>query len=134
MFTAKLRGRSFNCPIIFFQVNMSNQLRASELLREAANLLNQPRNSADIENVSPSVTLGTTPGNSVSITPSIFSSTHGTTNSTQIRAATRAIFAPYGSQRGRRRAQTTIPPITFWTHKFCVLANCSEVLTYINQF
>ncbi|WAR20106.1 hypothetical protein MAR_001944 [Mya arenaria] len=82
---------------------MSNQLRASELLRQAANLLVSENSSTTCSESqsTPSVTTAT----------SIGSTTSNRNHSAELRAATRALFAPYN--RGtRRRGNATGPPDT----------------------
>lgn len=80
---------------------MANQLRAANLLKEAANLL-EGENAPTSQRTSSSV-------------------------DSTVRSASRALFAPYVRRGGRRRELVHSPPITYWTHRFCVIAKCQQV-------
>ena len=86
---------------------MSNQLRASELLRQAADLLVSSSSSHS--------------------TVAAATATTSRNHSSELRTATRALFAPY--QRGSRRRgnPSAGPPVSFWTHRFCLVPKCLQV-------
>ena len=118
IFESQLQFLLLLLKCFLFQKKMSNQLWASELLRQAA--------SSVSDSVSGScVSLSTTSCVSVPTT---------TSYSTRLWEATRTLFAPYGRNpvRGQRRGTTApLPRTTFWSHRFCALARCNQVLIII---
>ncbi|XP_052786273.1 uncharacterized protein LOC128221712 [Mya arenaria] len=90
---------------------MSQQIRAAQLLREAANLLQSPVTTVT-STVPPST--GTT---STSSTPAV--------------QAIRSLFGPYNRRSyGRRGGRVEQPekrqPVSYWTHKFAVIPRCKQ--------
>lgn len=97
--------------------SMSNQQRACELLRQAAQILEQESVSVNRTTASlcTDVSTPTTPT---------------TAHSAALRLATRNLFTPYGSARGRTRMPPQ-PRVTFWSHRFCALARSDQVCTFL---
>ena len=111
---------------------MSNQLRLAALLRQAASALT---NTSDANTT-------TSSGSSESGCSSTCIARPLPSPSSQnpVQAAVRTAFAPYRQSHysyNRRRATTV--PVSYWSHRFCVIQSCSKVgfsesfLRYINE-
>ena len=108
---------------------MSKQLECAALLRKAADALISQKDEDDTCS---------------SVSNSSSSTRTSNTTSTSVSSAIRSIFAPYSSRphttsaasRGRhsgRRQRPTAEPVSFWSHRFCLLASSTQVNIKIQE-
>lgn len=107
---------------------MSKQLECAALLRKAADALISQKDEDDTCS---------------SVSNSSSSTRTSNTTSTSVSSAI-SIFAPYSSRphinsaasRGRhsgRRQRPTAEPVSFWSHRFCLLASSTQVNIKIQE-
>ena len=93
---------------------MNNQLRAAELLRQAAAALSHRGSSGDLPQDQP--------------TPHCIASYQSSTTAHSIHAAVRNAFSPYSRHSGAGSTiGKAVQATSSWTHRFCVLSSTTQV-------
>ena len=105
---------------------MSNQARAALLLREAANLLGNTSSSGNDNNPTGFLHSNANPRSDIQQVNGNSAESRQSFRPSQLRMASTALFSPYSRNSSNRRRSAPVS-LSYWSHRFCVLAKSNQV-------